>query len=112
MNALRAAIGLAGLALLGLIVWACLANQDLHGTFGQQLSVLMTLPFGMASLADLYLGFALFAVVVFLTERSWIVALLWAAPVLILGNIWSALWFVVRLPYLVRQLRQAGWPNS
>ncbi len=112
MNALRAAIGVAGLALLGLIIWAFTANQDLHGDFGQQLAVLTTLPWGVASLVDLYFGFALFAVVVFLTERSWLVALLWAAPVLVLGNIWAALWFVIRLPHLAKQLSQPNWPSS
>jgi hypothetical protein len=112
MNALRAVIGVAGLALLALIVWAFLANNDLHGDFGQQFAVLTTLPWGVVSLVDLYIGFGLFAVLVFLTERSWVVAILWAAPVLVLGNIWAAVWFVVRLPHLAKQLSQPNWPNS
>ena len=112
MNVLRAAIGIGGLALLGLALWASFAMQDLHGTFLEQLAVLTTLPWGIATFADLLVGFLLFATLVFLTERSWLVALLWAAPVLALGNIWAALWFVVRLPHLAKQLSKPDWPTS
>ena len=54
----------------------------------------------------------LVAELVFLTERSWVIALLWAAPVFVLGNIWAALWFVVRLPHLAKQLSKPDWPAS
>ncbi len=112
MNVLRAAIGIGGLALLGLVAWASFAMQDLHGAFLEQLAVLTTLPWGIATLADLYIGFLLFATLVFLTERSWLVAALWAAPVLVVGNIWAALWFVIRLPHLAKQLSKPDWPTS
>jgi hypothetical protein len=112
MNVLRAAIGILGLALLGIVLWAAVSMQDLHGTFFDQLAVLTTLPWGVATLADLSVGFLLFAVLVFLTERSWIVAALWALPVLVLGNIWAALWFVIKLPHLAKQLSKPDWPTS
>ena len=112
MNVLRAAIGILGLALLGLVIWATVAMQNLHGTFFDQLAVVTTLPWGIAMLADLYVGFILFATLVFLTERSWLVAALWAAPVFILGNIWAALWLVIRLPHLAKQLSKPDWPTS
>lgn len=112
MNVLRAAIGIFGLALLGLLVWAALSMQDLHGSFMDQLAVVTTLPWGVVSLVDLYVGFLLFAVLVFLTERSWVVAALWAVPVFIVGNIWAALWFVVRMPHLAKQLSKPDWPTS
>lgn len=112
MNVLRAAIAICGLALLGLVLWAAFALQDLHGSFFDQLAVVTTLPWGTTALADLYVGFALFATLVFLTERSWLVAALWAAPVFVLGNIWAALWFVIRLPQLARQLSKPDWPAS
>lgn len=108
MNALRAAIGIAGLALLGLILWAFFAMRDLHGGFFDQFAVVTTLPWGVVSIADLYLGFLLFSAIVFLTERSWLVAVLWAAPVFLLGNVWAALWFVIRLPDLARRLSVRG----
>jgi hypothetical protein len=112
MNVLRAAIGIFGLALLGLLLWAGLAMHDLHGSFMEQFAVVTTLPWGVVSLVDLYLGFLFFAVLVFLTERSWIVAALWAAPIFLLGNVWSALWFVIRLPHLAKQLSKPDWPTS
>jgi hypothetical protein len=112
MSVLRAAIGISGLILLGVVTWAALALQDLHGGFLDQLSVLTTLPWGVASLADLSLGFILFTVVVFLTERSWLIALLWAIPIFIIGNAWAALWLVIRLPHLAKQLSKPDWPTS
>lgn len=108
MNVLRAAIGICGLALLGVILWAMFALKDLHGGFLDQLAVLTTLPLGVATLADLYVGFILFAVLVFLTERSMLKAAAWAAPVFVLGNIWAALWFLMRLPRLAQLLSRPG----
>ncbi len=112
MNVLRAAIGICGLALLGLVLWAGFALRDLHGGFLDQLGVVTILPWGIAALADLYVGLVLFATLVFLTERSWLVAALWAVPVFVLGNIWAALWFVIRLPQLAKQLSKPDWPGS
>ncbi len=112
MNVVRAAIGIVGLALLGLVIWAFAAKQELHGTFFDQFAVVTTLPWGVVALVDLYIGFLFFAVIVFLTERSWIVAALWAAPIFIIGNIWAALWLVIRLPHLAKQLSKPDWPTS
>lgn len=111
MNIARAAIGILGLTLLGLIIWAFTAQQDLHGSFFEQAAVLITLPWGIVSIADLVLGFVLFAVLVFLTERSLLIAALWAAPVIVLGNVWAAVWFIVRLPHLAKQLSKPDWPS-
>lgn len=112
MNILRAFIGICGLALLGLMIWAAAGMQELHGATADQMLVLATLPWGVNVLAELYVGFLLFAVLVFLTERSWLVAALWAAPVFLLGNIWAAVWFVIRLPHLAKQLSKPDWPAS
>lgn len=112
MNVVRAAIGILGLALLGLVIWAFLARQDLHGSFMDQFDVVTTLPWGVVALVDLYVGFLFFAIIVFLTERSWVVAAAWAAPVFVLGNVWAALWLVIRLPHLAKQLSKPDWPTS
>lgn len=112
MNVLRAAIGILGLALLGLALWATFAAPERHGTIFDQLAVFTTMPWGMVGLADRLIAFLLFAVLVFLTERSWLVAALWAAPALILGVIWTALWFVIRLPHIAKQLSKPDWPTS
>ena len=47
MNVLRAVIGIGGLALLGLVLWAAFALQDLHGDFLDQIAVVTTLPWGV-----------------------------------------------------------------
>jgi hypothetical protein len=112
MNVVRAAIGILGLALLGLVLWAMFAQRELHGAFLDQFAVVTTLPWGIVALADLVVGFIFFSVIVFLTERSWLVAALWAAPILVLGNIWAALWLVIRLPHLAKQLSKPDWPTS
>lgn len=111
MNVVRAIIGIGGSALLGLVLWAAFAKHDLHGGFMDQFAVVTTLPWGLAALVDLFLGFVLFAALIFLTERSWIAAVFWAAPVFVLGNVWAALWFVIRLPHLAGLLRR-NWPAS
>jgi hypothetical protein len=80
MNVLRAAIGILGLALLGLAIWAAFAMQDLHGAFLDQFGVLATLPWGIATAITLIASYGFFATIVFLTERSWLVAGLWCAP--------------------------------
>jgi len=110
MTALRAVIGIAGLALLGLILWAAFYLADLHGGVLEQFGVIVSLPWGVVSIADLYIGFVLFAVLVFLTERSWITALLWAAPIFVLGNVWAAAWFALRLPVLAKRLARSDPP--
>ncbi len=141
MNVLRAAIGILGLALLGLVIWAAFALQDLHGSFLHQFSVIATLPWGIAAAVTMIVGYLLFAAIIFLTERSWIVAALWCAPAVvgmvlfavatgmtnpsrlvdalvwltpgfIIGNVWLAVWLVVRLPHLAKQLSKPDWPNS
>ncbi len=112
MNILRAAVGILALALLGVTIWAATAQQDLHGGILDQAQVLLTLPWGVMGLANLLVGFVLFAIVVFLTERSWVLAALWAAPILLLGNAWAAIWFVIRLPHLAKQLSKPDWPTS
>jgi hypothetical protein len=102
---LRVIVGVVGLLLLAAILWAAFGTGPLHGGFWSQVEVLSTLPWGVVTLMDLYIGFVLFAIIVFLTERSWIAALLWALPVFVLGNVWSAVWLALRLPALVRRLR-------
>ncbi|MDX2235823.1 MAG: DUF1475 family protein [Hyphomonadaceae bacterium] len=106
MIGLRLVVGVLGLLLLAAILWASFAGGDLHGTFLNQVGVITTLPWGVVTLADLYIGFVLFAVIIFLAERSWLSAALWSVPLFFLGNIWAALWLVLRLPSLARRINR------
>lgn len=107
MTVLRAGIGLAGLAFLGLILWAWFAAGGGDG-FLRQGEVLLALEWGQVTLADLYLGFFLMAVIIYLVERRIWSALFWALPTFVLGNWWPAIWLVARLPMLAERLRPAA----
>jgi hypothetical protein len=106
MIGLRVVIGVVGVALLAAILWASFGGGPLHGQFLDQVGVMTTLPWGVVTLVDLYAGFIFFAVIIFLAERSWLAAALWSVPLLFLGNIWAAVWLIVRLPSLVRRLNR------
>lgn len=106
MNGLRVVVAVLGVVLAGAVLWASFWGGPLHGRFMDQFGVLTTLPWGVATLADLYTGFLFFAVIVFLAERSWLSAALWSLPLLVLGNIWAAVWLLLRLPSLVRRLNR------
>lgn len=117
MMILRAIVGVLGLGLLGLIVWAATqsgsyADGGLHGNLFEQGGLIMAMPWGAVTLADLYLGFVLIGVVIFLAERNWVWAALWIAPLPFLGNVWAVVWLVVRLPHLAKQLSRPDWPTT
>lgn len=112
MAALRILVAVLGLVLFGAIIWASLNSGPLHGSIFDQGSVLFTLPWGIVAMVDLYVGFAFFMVIVFLTERSAVSALIWALPILVLGNVWTALWLIIRLPQLADRLNRPNWSGS
>lgn len=99
MNALRALVGLLAVVMAVAIAWAWGA-----GHFLRELEVMIAMPWGAATLLDLYICFALIAVVILLVERVWWRALLWIAPLPFLGSLWAAIWFVARLPRIAQLL--------
>jgi hypothetical protein len=82
-----------------LIIWAIYA-----GDFSAEGAWLVSHPWGIVSLSDLYLGFALTAVVIAGFERPR-AAVLWIIPLPFLGNLWALVWFALRFPALWRRLR-------
>ena len=78
-------------ALTGLIVWAFMMGGGWDEVFA-----VTAMPWGLVTLADLYLGFLLIAVVIFAVEENKLIALAWTIPIFFLGNVWSALWFLLR----------------
>ncbi|OCW56378.1 hypothetical protein [Hoeflea olei] len=95
MKILQILIAAGALGLAALIVVAISA-----GSFSEAGSWLMSDPWGRVTLADLYLGFVLAAAVIWLCEPRPLVAVLWILPIPVLGNVWAAVWFILRLPHL------------
>jgi hypothetical protein len=95
----RIILSLCGIALAALIVYAIRC-----GDFWQAGAWLTRDPWGRTSLADLYLGLIISAVVIALFERP-IPALFWIIPLPFLGNVWTVAWFVYRLPALAKNLK-------
>lgn len=105
MSKIRLYFLLAAIALSALIFWAL--GADDRGLFAV-LAGMAGEPWTVVTLADLYLGFAVSAAIIILAERRLASGLLWAAPIFVLGNLWTALWLAVRLPSLARRLRSRG----
>jgi hypothetical protein len=62
------------------------------GDFGAEGSELLSMPWGIVSLVDLYVGFVLFSVWIFYRERSLARALVWVILVMILGFFTASLY--------------------
>ena len=99
MKILRISIAIMALGLAGLIV---VAVAD--GSFSEAGRWLTSEPWGLVTLADLYLGFVLAAIVIWLCEARPLTALVWILPIPVLGNVWTVLWFLIRLPHLRERL--------
>lgn len=96
----RLLIAILGIAFTALLIWAAV-----RGDFMAEGAALVTMPWGRVSLADLYLGFVIYALAVCLVERGNGARAFWALPVFILGNVWSALWIVVRWKVILARFR-------
>lgn len=98
----RVLAGLVFLALLGGIVWAgFIRDANLLSEGG----AILALPWGLVTLLDLYVGFILYAVLVFTFEPRKGVAVAWVLPIFVLGNLVMAAWIIVRLPQILARLR-------
>jgi hypothetical protein len=101
---MRILSALGGLILTAAIVWAILtADQSL----GEAIAWLTSEPWGVVSLIDLYLGFFLIAVLIWLLEPNKIIALAFILPLPFLGNVWAAAWVAWRLAHAITARRTA-----
>ena len=91
---------LLGISLTVLIVLAAL-EAPMDESFGRITQDL----WGWTAFVDLYLGFILISIVIAYFEESKIIAVFWIIPLFFLGNIWSVLWFVIKLPKLAIRLK-------
>ncbi len=107
MTLIRILCLIGGLVLAASIVWAMGAWE---GSFGEAIDWLISEPWGVVSLIDLYLGFFLIAVLIWLLEPNKMIALAFIIPLPFLGNLWAAVWFAWRLAKAIQTHRsnQAG----
>lgn len=75
------------------------------GGFVTELNTFMATEWGVVSLIDVYAGFVIAMAVIIAFERKLWIGLAWAVPILFVGNVVTAIWFVLRFPALVRRLR-------
>jgi hypothetical protein len=101
MNTLPRIIAtLLAVAFTAMIGWA-----SLRGDFGAEFAAVTAMPWGRVSLVDLYLGFLLYAGIVWMIEDKLATRLLWALPVFFLGNAWSLIWVAVRWDKIIARLK-------
>ena len=105
MVLVRIGVAIGGLVLLASIFWAAeTAGQSL----GEAISWLISNPWGVVSLIDLYLGFVFIAIFIWVLEPSKIIALAFILPLPFLGNVWPAVWIVWRLAKVLGERRLEG----
>jgi hypothetical protein len=92
---MRAAIVLAVVGALGM--FALIGRAIAQGSFGPEGSILFALAWGKVTLADLYVGFALFSGWVVFREKHLARALGFVVLVLTLGNAFTAVYVLVAL---------------
>lgn len=67
------------------------------GDFGGEGKVLLSMPWGIVSLVDVYVGFALFSCWIVYREKSLLRSVVWVALVMVLGNFTASLYALIAL---------------
>jgi len=86
------------IALLGLIAMsAVLVYAFTTGNLGQEGSVLLSMPWGIVSLVDLYVGFILFSAWIVYREKAFIPSVIWVVLMMVLGFFTASLYVFIAL---------------
>jgi len=85
--ALLAILAMGGILIYGFTV----------GDFGGEGKVLLSMPWGIVSLVDVYVGFILFSGWIVYREKSLIRSIVWVLLVMILGNFAASLYTLIAL---------------
>lgn len=86
------------IALLGLLAMAgVLVYGFTVGDFSGEGQVLLAMPWGIVSLVDLYVGFALFSCWIAYRERSPVLATVWIVLMMVLGSFTASLYTLIAL---------------
>ena len=85
-------------AVLGVVSMASILVYGFTvGDFGGEGSVLLSMPWGIVSLVDVYVGFVLFSGWIVYREKSVVRSAVWVALVMILGNFTASLYVLIAL---------------
>ena len=86
------------IALAGLLAMtAVLVFGFTVGSFAAEGARLLAMPWGIVSLVDLYVGFALFSGWIVFREKAWLPALIWVVLMMVLGFWAGALYTFITL---------------
>lgn len=86
-------IALAGLlAMTGILIYGFTV-----GNFSDEGARLMAMPWGIVSLVDLYVGFALFSCWIVFREQAWLPSVVWVLLMMVLGFWTGALYTLIAL---------------
>ncbi|MEO0675889.1 MAG: hypothetical protein AAFR72_08435 [Pseudomonadota bacterium] len=91
---------------LGFVAVLAWAQQTDPQSLPDAFMAMFNAPWTTTAIVDLYLGFFLAATLIVIAEKKVWVGLAWGLPIFLAGNVVTLLWFALRLPRLVRQLRQ------
>ena len=83
--------GIGVLLMTGVILYAFI-----DGNFSEEGSQILSMPWGIVSMVDLYVGFTLFACWAFYREKIWL-ACIWTILFMCLGNFATSLYVFVNL---------------
>ncbi len=75
-----------------------LGLSGVRGEFWNEASQIATLPWGQLMLFDLYVGFAIFSLLIFRVEKRGLRRFLWTLSLFVLGNIVALVFLLVHLP--------------
>jgi hypothetical protein len=85
-------------AVLGILVMASILIYGFTvGDFSREGQVLLSMPWGIVALVDVYVGFLLFAGWIVYRERSALRSIVWVVLLLILGNLVASLYVLIAL---------------
>jgi hypothetical protein len=87
------ALAITGIAVMG----GVLGNGFARGDFFKEGSQLIRMPWGIVSLADVYVGFSFISAWVVFREKSLSKAIAWVAAIMTLGNIVSSVYVLLAL---------------
>ena len=86
------------IAWIGLLAMtAALLNGFINGNFGEDGGELLSNPWGMVSLVDLYVGFVLFSIWIAFREKNVLLAIIWIILMMVLGFFTGSLYIFIAL---------------